>query len=139
MLPAVTVARTRLATPGRLLAVSVVLAAAAIVSQVTGTATQPTLTATTIAGSLEPATWAMTLPASWLAAPAPAARQGDYLDLLAMRPGDRSYATPVAYALVVISADERGLVVQIGEDDAIAISSARAGGFVFLPLLRSTR
>ena len=66
-------------------------------------------------------------------------RAGDSLDILAVRSGDRGYALPVAYALTVMSVDERTIVLQVDQDDAIAIANARAASLLLVPLLRSTR
>ena len=92
-----------------------------------------------LADSLASSSWAMTLPHARLAAPVPAVRTGDQLDILAVRQGDRSYAAPVAYGVTVVSVDENGLVLQLDEADAIAIGSARGAGLLLVPLLRSTR
>jgi hypothetical protein len=81
----------------------------------------------------------MNVPVAWLAAPAPPLRRGDRVDVIGVRSGDRAYAAPVAYAVVIVSADERALVLEVDEDDAIAIASARGGGLLLVPLLRSTR
>jgi hypothetical protein len=81
----------------------------------------------------------MTVPSSWLAGPIPAVRAGDRLDLLAVRSGERTYALPVAFGIAVLSVDERGLSVQVDEQDALAIANARAAGGTFVALLRSTR
>jgi hypothetical protein len=137
MLPAVTHLPRRV-SPRRVLlgAASIVLAAAAVATQL---ATPAVTAAPRLADELGPATWAMEVPVSWLAAPVPAAGRGDALDLLAVRAGDRAYAYPVAYGLAVISVDQRGLVLEVDEDDAIAIASAKAGGLLLVPLLRSRR
>jgi hypothetical protein len=92
-----------------------------------------------LADSLAPSTWAMTLPAAWLAAPVPRIGPGDLIDVLAVRQGERAYAVPVAYAARVVAADERGLGLELDEDGASAIASARGGGLLLVPLLRSTR
>ncbi|HEY6959767.1 MAG TPA: hypothetical protein VI814_13165 [Candidatus Limnocylindria bacterium] len=92
-----------------------------------------------LAAQLADGSWAMTVPAAWLAAPVPAVRRGDLLDILAVKQGDRAYASPVAFAVVVVSSDERSLVIQVNEDDASAIALARGGGLLLVPLLRSTR
>jgi hypothetical protein len=64
---------------------------------------------------------------------------GDLIDVLAVRQGERAYAVPVAYAARVVSADERGLVLELDEEGASAIAIARGGGLLLVPLLRSTR
>jgi hypothetical protein len=56
-----------------------------------------------------------------------------------MRSGDRAFAAPVAYALVVLEVDDRRLVVQVDEDDALAVANARSAGLQLVALLRSTR
>jgi hypothetical protein len=92
-----------------------------------------------LAESLAPSTWAMTLPAAWLAAPVPRVGPGDLIDVLAVRQGERAYAVPVAYATRVVTVDERGLVLEVDEEGASAIAIARGGGLLLVPLLRSTR
>jgi hypothetical protein len=116
---------------------SALLAVAALASaQATSTAAVPQ---TTLSDELHPATWAMFVPTGWLAAPAPRARRGDLLDLFAMKTGDRGYAAPIAYGAAVVQSDDRGLLLEIDEDDAAAIASARASGMQLVALLRSTR
>ncbi|HEU5288249.1 MAG TPA: hypothetical protein VFV20_07595 [Candidatus Limnocylindria bacterium] len=138
MLPALTASRRRV-DPRRagLLATSAVLAIAAIGAQVT-MAPAPKAPAA-LADELRESSWAIEIPAAWLAARAPSVRRGDALDILAVRSGDRAYAVPVAYAVIVMSADDRALVLQIDQDDAIAIANARGAGLMLIPLLRSTR
>lgn len=116
-------------------ATAVVLALAASASLV---APAPVRERTT-AESLAPSSWAMTIPMAWLAAPPPRARPGDSFDIVAIRSGDRAFAAPVAYALVVLEVDERRLVVQVDEDDALALANARGAGLQLVALLRSTR
>lgn len=91
------------------------------------------------ADELRPASWAMNIPLSWLAAPPPRSRPGDAFDVLAVRIGDRTATVPVAYGVVVLAVDDRGLVLQVDEDDALAITNARGSGMQFIALLRSTR
>jgi hypothetical protein len=118
-------------------AASALLAAGALASA------QSTTVATTpehrLAEELRPATWAIFIPAGWLAAPAPRVRPGDLLDLFGMRTGERAFAAPITYGATVVAADDRGLVLEIDESDASAIASARATGMQLLALLRSTR
>ena len=121
-----------------LFAGSIVLAAAALTTQV-AMSTPAAPAVASLADELRPATWAMHVPTAWLAAPVPRLRRGDSLDILAVHGGDRAYAVPVAYAVAVLSADEHGLVLQVDENDATAIASARGGGLLLVPLLRSTR
>jgi hypothetical protein len=92
-----------------------------------------------LADELHPATWAMTVPSAWLAAPVPPVRRGDAIDILAMRGGDKAYSVPVAYGVRVISVTDRGLLLEVDETDATAIATARGGGLLLVPLLRSTR
>ncbi len=139
MLPALT------SRPGRLPARRVLLLASAAlfaaIALVTELATSPPTVPPVIglADELRPATWGMYVPTAWLAAPVPRLRKGDTLDILAVRSGDRAYAAPIAYAVVVLSTDERGLVLDVDENDATAIAAARGGGLLLVPLLRSTR
>ena len=138
MLPALTVARR--AWPRRRLllgAASLVLFVAAGASQIATSA--PPAPAQSLADTLEPGSWAMHVPTAWLAVPVPPLRHGDLLDVLAVKQGDRAYVTPVAFAIAVVSSDERGLILQVDEDDASAIAIARGGGMLLVPLLRSTR
>ena len=123
--------RRRLAGGGAAL----VLALGAVASL----ASQPAAPERTTADALAPSSWAMTIPTTWLAAPLPRARPGDSFDIVAMRSGDRAFAAPVAYALVVLEIDDRRLVVQVDEDDALAVANARSAGLQLVALLRSTR
>ena len=116
---------------------SAALVVAAVATQVA--TTTPTPVAQSLAEQLRPATWAMHVPTAWLAAPVPSVRRGDQLDILAVRPGDRAYTVPVAYAVAVVASDERGLVLEVDENDASAIATARGGGLLLVPLLRSSR
>jgi hypothetical protein len=111
-------------------------AVAATVAQTVATPSAPPLG---LADQLGPATWAMQVPAGWLAGPAPPLRPGDAIDVLALRPGDKPYAVPIAYGLTVLGASERGVLLQVDEVDASAIASARSGGLLLVALLRSTR
>jgi hypothetical protein len=81
----------------------------------------------------------MAVPTSWFIAPIAGLRPGDHLDVLALRPGERASATAVAFDLVVVSVDERAVVVGTGADDATALGVARASGLLLIPLLRSTK
>jgi hypothetical protein len=138
MLPALTASRRRL--PARRIALgaaSALLTLGALGAEIGGAAApaaQPSL-----AQSLAPSTWAMSLPSAWLAAPVPRVRAGDVIDLLAVRQGDRAYAVPVAYATRVMAADDHGIVLELDEEGASAIAIARGGGVLLVPLLRSTR
>lgn len=138
MLPALTASRRRL--PVRRIAlgaVSALLTVGALGAEMSGAVAPPP--PASLAESLAPSTWAMTLPAAWLAAPVPRVGTGDLIDVLAVRQGERAYAVPVAYAARVVAADERGLVLELDEEGASAIAIARGGGLLLVPLLRSTR
>lgn len=137
MLPALTVPR-RVVVRRRAvaLAASATLAVGALLAQAIASPATPTRG---LAAELGPATWAMNIPASWLAAPAPPLRPGDAIDLLALRPGDKPYAVPVAYGVTVLAASDRGVLLQVDEVDASALASARSGGLQLVALLRSTR
>ncbi|HUG05759.1 MAG TPA: hypothetical protein VMQ78_04405 [Candidatus Limnocylindria bacterium] len=138
MLPALTASRRRL--PARRIAlagVSALLTLGALGAELGGV-TAPAAEVS-LAESLAPATWAMSLPAAWLAAPMPRVRIGDLIDVLAVRQGERAYAVPVAYAARVVGSDERGVVLELDEEGASAIAIARGGGLLLVPLLRSVR
>ncbi len=138
MLPSLTVARRR-SVPRRAvyLGASLVLGAGAVVSQLA--AAPPAPVPQSIAAQLRPTSWAMSVPLAWLAAPVPRLRPGDLLDIFAVKQGDRAYSVPIAYGVSVVSSDERGLILDLDEDDASAIAIARGGGLLLVPLLRSTR
>jgi hypothetical protein len=121
-----------------LLAAALVLGIAALTTQFAATP-QPATIGPSIADELRAASWAMHVPVAWFAAPVPRVRRGDLLDVLAVRQGDRAYTVPVAYAVTVISADDRGLVLEVDESDASAIVTARGSGMLLVPLLRSSR
>ncbi|HYR93628.1 MAG TPA: hypothetical protein VEP48_05425 [Methylomirabilota bacterium] len=121
-----------------MLAAAAVLSIAALTTQVAATP-QPATIGPGIADELRAASWAMHVPAAWFAAPVPRVRRGDVLDVLAVRQGDRAYTVPVAYAVTVISSDDRGLVLEVDENDASAIVTARGSGMLLVPLLRSSR
>ena len=138
MLPALTVRARRL--PRRrvlLIVVGSLLAVAATVSSLPPARSDAPVAS--VADELRPATWAIQIPVAWLAAPVPRARRGDLIDLLGVRPGDRAFAVPIAYAAMLVSIDERGLVLEVDESDASAIATARGSGLLLVPLLRSTR
>ena len=137
MLPALT-SRKRL--PARRIALgaaSALLAIGALGAEMGGASTSAA--PPSLADSLAPSTWAMTLPVAWLAAPVPPLHAGDLIDVLAVRQGERAYAVPVAYAVRVMSTDERGVVLEVDEEDASGIAIARGGGLLLVPLVRSTR
>ena len=138
MLPALTASRRRIPRRRIVLgAASALLTVGALGAEMSG-AVEPS-PIPSLAETLSPSTWAMTIPAAWLAAPVPRVGIGDLIDVLAVRQGDRAYAVPVAYAARVVAADERGLVLELDEEGASAIAIARGGGLLLVPLLRSTR
>jgi hypothetical protein len=138
VLPALTATRRRFpARRAALGAASGLLALGALGVEIGGAAAPAA--PPSLAESLAPATWAMSVPAAWLAAPVPRVRAGDLIDILAVRQGDRAYAVPVAYAARVIVSDERGIILELDEEGASAIAIARGGGLLLLPLLRSSR
>jgi len=102
-------------------------------------ATPTSAPAAALADELRPASWAMTIPAAWLAAPVPRGRAGDAFDVLALRSGERAASIPVAYDVVMLGIDDRGLTIEVDQDDAVAIANARGAGMTFVVLLRSTR
>jgi hypothetical protein len=137
MLPALTATRSIVVSRRTMALIgSGLLALAAALAQTAATPSPPPLG---LADQLGPATWAMQIPAGWLAGPAPPLRPGDAIDLLALRPGDKPYAVPIAYGLTVLGSSERGVLLQVDEVDASALASARSGGLLLVALLRSTR
>jgi hypothetical protein len=138
MLPALTASRRRLPVRRVALGAASGLLTLAALGAEMGVAAAPAAPPS-LAESLAPSTWAMNLPAAWLAAPVPRVRTGDLIDVLAVRQGDRAYAVPVAYAARVMTADDRGVVLELDEEGASAIAIARGGGLLLVPLLRSTR
>ena len=138
MLPALTASRRRLPTRRVALGAASALLAMGALGVELGGATAPAAPPS-LAQSLAPSTWAMSLPAAWLAAPAPRVRIGDVIDVIAVRQGDRAYAVPVAYSARVMAVDEHGIVLELDEEGASAIAIARGGGLLLVPLLRSAR
>ncbi len=137
MLPALTASRRRV-TPRRLAlaAASAVLTAASVGTALAAPAEMPP---PALADALAPSTWAMEVPAAWLATVPAGLRAGDRIDLLATRTGERAYAVPIAFALRVMSNGAGGLVLEVDEGDAVALATARGGGLLIVPILRSTR
>ena len=138
MLPALTASRRRLSARRVALGAASALLTVVALGAALGEAAAPTAKPS-LAQSLAPSTWAMSLPAAWLAAPAPRVQAGDVIDVLAVRQGDRAYAVPVAYAARVMAVDEHGIVLELDEEGASAIAIARGGGLLLVPLLRSAR
>lgn len=141
MLPSLTiVARRRPPRRALLGAGGALLLLLAGTLSVRSAATSPIATGTAaIAESLAPGTWAMAIPTSWLSAPIAGLRAGDRLDVLAVRPGERATATAIAFDVVVVTVDDRAIVIGSGADDITALGIARASGLLLIPLLRSTR
>ena len=141
MLPSLTADSLRRRPPRRAVlgASGALLIAFALIVATRGPAQPAGADPATLAATLAPGTWALAIPTSWFVAPIVGLRPGDRLDVLALRPGERATATVVAFDLLVVSADERAVVVGSGADDATALGVARASGLLLLPLLRSTR
>ena len=139
MLPSLT-ATARRAPRRRVLAgaASLALFACALLGQGM-TASAPATEAASLAERLPSSSWALAIPNSWFAAPAAGLRPGDRIDIVALRSSERPTANAIAFDLVVMSADERTLVVGLSAFDASAIAVARASGQLIVPLLRSTR
>jgi hypothetical protein len=141
MLPTLTFARRRI--PAR----RVIAAGSAFVLVLMAASTarfSESSTAGDLASSSRPlterlaaSTWALAVPTAWLAAPVPEAHVGDSVDLLAVRQGDRPLAVPIAADLRVMGTDDRTVVFEVDEESATAIATARASGFLIVPLLRS--
>jgi hypothetical protein len=91
-----------------------------------------------LAERLSVSTWAITVPAAWLATPL-SGQVGDSVDLLAVRTGEHPVAIALAADLRVMSIDERAVVFEVDEESATAVATARASGLLLVPLLRSTR
>ena len=141
MLPSLTADTLRRRPPRRavLSAAGALLVAIALVLAARGPTQPASADPATLATALAPGTWALAIPTGWFVAPIVGLRPGDRLDVLALRPGEHATATVVAFDLLVVSADERAVVVGSGADDATALGVARASGLLLLPLLRSTR
>lgn len=138
MLPALTFSRRRL--PSRRIAsaaAAVMLAVAAAASQLPSTT--PPARELSLSEALDPATWALLVPSAWLAAPLPRITKGDFIDIVAVRQGDRAYSVLVADRARVVSSDERGVVVQLDEESAESIAIARGSGMLLVALLHSRR
>ena len=139
MLPALTV-RVRRVQRLRLIsgASSAALLAVGLLGSLPGTEVRSP-TAIPLAQRLAPASWGLAVPTGWFAAPLSELRAGDRIDVLSLRAGDRPAAAAIAFDLEVMSIDERTVVLGVSAFDATAIATARAGGQLIVPLLRSTR
>jgi hypothetical protein len=140
VLPALTTSARRIQPARRVLLIAgaAVLASAAFTTGALAPPVAP-MPAVSLADEIRPASWAMSLPQSWLAAPVPRLRLGDALDIFAVRQGDRAYSVPVAYAVSVVALDDKAIVLEVSQDDATAVLTAHGGGMLLVPLLRSTR
>lgn len=123
-----------------LLTASALLLALAIISAY-GASSSPAVVATPVplVERLGPHTWALAIPAAWIAAPLPGLREGDVIDVVGTRTSERATATEVAVGLRVMSVDEARVVVELTSADAISIAEARARGLSLVPILRSVR
>lgn len=113
------------------------LAAGALLSPIQ--AEQVTVPRGSLAARLPASTWALAVPTTWFAAPLSGLREGDRVDVLALKASERPTAAAIAHDLEVMSIDERTVVLAVGAFDATAITTARAGGQLIVPLLRSER
>ena len=144
MLPVLTFSPRRIVAPRRrfiLAAVGISLLVAALLSTLVTSpphSTDEAAASRSLAERLSTSTWALAVPTGWLAAPLAEVRNGDSVDLLAVRTGERPFAVAIAADLRVMSADERSIVFEVDEDSATAIATARASGLLIVPLLRST-
>ena len=119
-------------------AAGLLLTAVAVLAPGLGNEAAPTPVAS-LAARLPPSSWALAIPTSWFATPLAGLRQGDRVDILALKASDRPSAAAIAYDLEVMSVDDRTLVVGVNAFDATAIATARAAGQLIVPLLRSER
>lgn len=140
MLPSLTI-RARRIPRVRLLSgiASAALLAAGLAGSLPGPAARAEPAAVPLAQRLAPASWGLAVPAGWFAAPLADFRPGDRIDVLSLRAGERPAATAIAFDLEVMSIDERTVILGVSAFDATAIATARAGGQLIIPLLRSTR
>lgn len=129
------------AAPRTVLALlAAVLAALALFTAAVAAAPQPLpARAPSLSERLDAGAWAFAIPVEWLAAPIPGLAEGDVVDLLGARPGERATASEVAAALRVVAIDDATLVVELTPGDAAAIVAARARGLELVPILRSAR
>lgn len=139
MLPALTI-RARRMPRLRLLSgiASAAVLALGVAGSIPSSSERPAVVAP-LAQRLAPASWGLAVPTSWFAAPLTDLRVGDRIDVLALRAGERPAAAAIAFDLEVMGIEERTLVLGVSASDATAISTARAGGQLIVPLLRSTR
>ena len=139
MLPALTI-KARHIPRLRLIsgASSAALLAIGLLGSLSGTEVR-SAAAVPLAQRLPSASWGLAVPAGWFAAPLSDLRPGDRIDVLSIRAGDRPAAAAIAFDLEVMSIDERTVVLGVSAFDATAIATARAGGQLIVPLLRSTR
>lgn len=140
MLPSLTVAARRVPRR-RVLAGSgsLVLIGALVLGPGLTASAPPAPAEASLAERLPSSSWGLAIPTGWFAAPPAGIRAGDRIDIVALRASERPTAHAIAFDLVVMSADERTLVVGLSAFDAGAIAVARASGQLIVPLLRSTR
>ena len=140
MLPSLTAAARRRPPRGGLLGASgAVLLLISLLASLHASSPSAATSPAAMAEALAPGTWAISIPITWFVAPIGGLRPGDRLDVLALRPGEHATASAVAFDLLVVSVDDRAVIVGSGADDATAIGVARASGLLLIPLLRSTR
>lgn len=144
MLPVLTFTPKRWVIGRRRLLLTIAGSALLVVSMLSTLIATPSRSADEAAASsslaqrLSMSTWAFAVPLAWLAAPLAEVRSGDSVDLLAVRTGDRPLAVAIAADLRVMGADERSIFLEVDEESATAIATARASGLLIVPLLRST-
>lgn len=112
------------------------MVAALLLPMPTGPAAAPQAS---LAARLPASSWALAVPTTWFAAPLSGLREGDRIDVLALKASERPAAAAIAHDLEVMSIDDRTVVLAVGAFDATAIATARAGGQLIVPLLRSER
>src|ERR1700704_3937343 len=102
MLPALTFTRKRIVLPRRRFVLGAGGITLLVLSILSAFVTGPSPSADTVAVGkslaqrLSMSTWAMAVPAAWLAAPLAEVHGGDSVDLLAVRSGDRPLAVAIA-------------------------------------------
>ncbi len=138
MLPSLTLpTRRRVPLRPAMAALAAVLIVAALLPRASAPAPPPA--PPPLATRLDEATWAIAVPLSWFAAPVPAARVDDRVDVIAVKVGDLGAVYPLALDATVLTLDERTLVIGVRADDAAQIAMGRANGLVMVPILRSRR
>lgn len=134
-LPAVTTGVLR-RTPQWRMVIAAAAALLALAGLVLPGELPPAAAPASLARTLPPDAVALRVPHAWLAATPPRLLEGDRVDVLAARPGDRGGAIVVASEVRVLEGSDEALVIELASDDAVALALARAGGYLLLVLLR---